>query len=99
MDFGVWRAADPELLFWSVAFLHLLGLASVLLARLPRSQRGLALCHSGYLACLVIVAVATLMTIVARSEWWVWSGTVFSVMAVAGTADLRQLAPAAGAEL
>jgi hypothetical protein len=66
----------------------LLGLASTFLARLPRSQRGLALCHGGFLACLVVVAGATLITILTRSDWWVWSGTVFSVMAVAATADL-----------
>jgi hypothetical protein len=88
MDWAFWRAADPGLLFWILAFLHFVGLASMFLARLPQSQRGLALCHGGFLACLVIVAGATLATIVFRSDWWVWSGTVFSVMAVGGTADL-----------
>ena len=88
MDFGLLLAADPGLLFWLVALLHLIGLASTFLARLPRSQRGLALCHGGFLACLMIVAGATLMTILVRSDWWVWSGTVFSIMAVGGTADL-----------
>ena len=81
-------AADPGLLFWIVAALHVAGLASTFLARLPRSQRGLALCHCGFLACMLCVAGATLLTIITRSDWWVWSGTIFSVMAVGGTADL-----------
>src|SRR5687768_3240686 len=94
MDLGPLSGANPGLLFWIVAFLHVVGLASVFLARLPRPVRGLAFCHVGFLACLFIVAGATLVTILTRSDWWVWSGTVFSVMAVGGTADLGNAAPA-----
>lgn len=91
---SVWlSAADPGLLFWILAVLHVTGLASTFLGRLPHSRRGLALCHCGFLACLVCVAGATLVTIVARSDWWVWSGTVFSIMAVGGTAELGTSAP------
>jgi hypothetical protein len=86
---SVWLPfADGSLLFWIAAVLHIAGLASTFLGRLPRSPRGLALCHCGFLACLVCVAGATLLTIVAHSDWWVWSGTTFSIMAVGGTAEL-----------
>ena len=81
-------AADPTLLFWSLAFLHIAGLISMFFARLPREHRLHALCHHGFFACLLFVAVVTLITIVTRSNWWVWSGTTFSLMAVGATAEL-----------
>ena len=89
-------AADPGLLFWLLAAIHVMGLASMFLARMPRSQRRQTLCHNGFLACLIFVAAATLFTIVTRNDWWVWSGTVFSVMAVGATADLGHAARASG---
>jgi hypothetical protein len=98
MDLGMLGAADPGLLFWMAAVLHVVGLASTFLARLPQSQRGCTLCHGGFLACLVCVAAATFLAILVRSDWWVWSGTVFSIMAVGGTADLGA-ATAAGVEV
>lgn len=82
-------AADPALLFWLLALLHVAGLASMFFARLPRGHRLHALCHHGFFACLLFVAVVTMVTIVTRSNWWVWSGTTFSLMAVGVTADLR----------
>jgi hypothetical protein len=81
-------AADPGLLFWSLAALHIAGLMSMLFARLPRSHRIHALCHHGFFACLLFVGVVTMLTILTRSNWWVWSGTTFSIMAVGATADL-----------
>ena len=81
--------ASPAVFFWILVAVHALGLASMFLARLQRLQGGQALCHSSFFACLLIVAAATLFTIVTRSDWWVWSGTVFSVMAVGATVDLN----------
>jgi hypothetical protein len=83
-------AAGPGLLFWLLALVHLAGLASMMLARLPRSHRVHALCHRGFIACLFIVAAATLFTILTQSNWWVWSGTIFSIMAVGATAEWGQ---------
>jgi hypothetical protein len=80
-------AADPGLIFWLLAPLHIIGLLSVLLTRLPWSSRVHALCHHGFLACLFIVAGATMLTILVQSHWWVWSGTTFSIMAVGATAE------------
>jgi hypothetical protein len=90
------EAADPGLLFWLLAPLHVLGLVTVLLTRLPQSSRVHALCHHGFFACLFIVAGATICTIVSQSNWWVWSGTTFTLMAVASTAGWgRAIQPAA----
>jgi|SRR5262245_620016 len=88
--------ADPALLFWSLALVHVMGLASMLMARLPQSHRVHALCHRGFIACLIVVAAATMFTIIAQSNWWVWSGTIFSIMAVGATAEWGQPAEAAG---
>jgi len=86
-------AADPGLLFWLFAPLHVLGLISVLLTRLPRASRVHALCHHSYFAFLFIVAGATMFTILTRSPWWVWSGTTFSVMCVGATAEWGRRIP------
>ncbi len=93
MAFDWLSVADAGLFFWIVAALHVAGLASTFLGRLTHSRQGWALCHCGFLACLVCVAGATLLTIIARSDWWVWSGTTFSIMAVGGTAELGSPAP------
>jgi hypothetical protein len=44
----------------------------------------------------MIVAGATLFTILTQSNWWVWSGTTFSLMAVGATAELGRAAHATG---
>jgi len=89
-------APDPGLVFWLLAPLHAIGLVSILLTRLPRSHRIHGLCHHGFFACLLLVACATMLTIVMRSPWWVWSGTTFSIMAVGATAEWGQTAKAPG---
>lgn len=88
--------ASPALVFWILVVLHIAGLASMLLARMPRLKAGHMLCQSGFFACLFFVAAATLFTIVTRSDWWVWSGTVFSIMAVGATFHLEPAAQAPG---
>jgi hypothetical protein len=89
-------AADPGLLFWLLAVVHVVGLASTVLARLPQSHRIHALCHSGFFACLFFVAAATMFTIVTQNNWWAWSGTTFSIMAVGATAELGRATRAPG---
>jgi len=89
-------AADPGLIFWILAPLHVLGLISVLLTRLPLCHRVHALCHHGFVLFLFIVAGATLLTIMTRNNWWVWSGTTFSIMAVGATAEWGRAVQASG---
>jgi hypothetical protein len=84
---AVFLAADPGLLFWVLAIVHLAGLASLVFTRMPHKHRAHLLCHHGFFLCLFVVAAATLGTIVVQSNWWVWSGTTFSLMAVGATAD------------
>jgi len=86
--------ADPGLVFWLLAGLHLVGLTSMFLSRLPHSHRVQALFQNVFLLCLVFVGVATVVTICIQSNCWVWSGTTFSLMAVGATADLGNAARA-----
>lgn len=79
--------ATDQGLFWLLAVLHLAGLASMFLSRLPQSQQVHLFFQHTFLACLVTVGVATLMTILAERDCWVWSGTTFSLMAVGATFD------------
>jgi hypothetical protein len=87
-----WLPADPGHVFWLLAGLHIVGLASMFLSRLPSSHRVHALVQPLFLACLVFVGLATMITIVSQSNFWVWSGTTFSMMAVGATADFGQAA-------
>ena len=80
----------PGLVFWLLAGLHLCGLASMFLSRLPHSHRVHAMFQHVFLGCLVFVGLATMVTICVQSNCWVWSGTTFSLMAVGATADLGQ---------
>jgi hypothetical protein len=84
--------ADPGLVFWLLAALHVVGLSSMFLARLPHASRRQALFQHLFVACLVVVGAATMFTICVQSNCWVWSGTTFSLMAVGATADLGQAA-------
>jgi hypothetical protein len=87
---------DSGLVFWLLAALHLLGLASMFLSRLPLSHRRHGLCQHLFLACLVFVGLATIGTICFQHNGWVWSGTTFSLMAVGATVELGNAARATG---
>jgi hypothetical protein len=89
-------AADPGLLFWLLALVNFVGLASTFLARLPQSHYTHVFCHRAFLGCLVFVGLATMFTICTQHNGWVWSGTTFSIMAVGATFDLGQAVRAPG---
>jgi hypothetical protein len=84
----------PGLVFWLLAALHVFGLVSMFLSRLPHSHRVHAIFQHLFLGCLIVVGLATMVTICVQSNCWVWSGTTFSLMAVGATADLGPAARA-----
>ncbi len=86
---------DP-FVFWIVMFVQFLGLASVVLARLPRPSRAHDYCRGIYLGCLVVLGMATMVAIGSGSGYWAWCGTTFSLMAVGGTFDIGASLPASG---
>jgi hypothetical protein len=67
--------------------LQFIGLASVVLARLPRAGWMQACCRTCFFGCLAFVALATMLAIGCRSECWIYCGTTFSLMAVGATLD------------
>lgn len=92
----MFEVMDP-LLFWGLLGLQFIGLASVVIARLPcRCPLKSTFCRGLFLACLLGVALATMIAINANSNAWVWCSTTFSLMAVGITLDLRSSVPATG---
>ncbi len=72
---------------WGIWVLQFVGLASVVLARLPQAGRSHSICRNCFFGCLAFVAVATMLAIGCRSECWIYCGTTFSLMAVGATLD------------
>jgi hypothetical protein len=79
---------DPALFFWSVLALQIVGLASMMLARMPQASALHTCCRRVFLVCLVFVGVATIYAMGSRGDSWAWCGTMFSLMAVGMTIDL-----------
>jgi hypothetical protein len=77
---------DP-LLFWGVLALQIIGVASVVFARLPRQCPIQACCRTLFVGCLVFVGMATMAAISVQSGCWAWCGITFSIMAVGATFD------------
>jgi cell division protein FtsW (lipid II flippase) len=85
---GMPLLADP-VLCWCLFAIQLVGLVSMVLARMPETSSLHAFCRTCFLACLVVVGLATIAaTIDCHSSSWAWCATIFSVMAVGATADL-----------
>lgn len=83
------ESMDP-LLFWCTLALQLVGLASVVIARLPcRCPLKSTACRVLFLACLLSLAIATMAAIHMGNGVWAWCGTTFSLMAVGVSVDLR----------
>lgn len=81
---------EYPMLFWGTLALQLVGLASVVIARLPcQCPLKSTVCRGLFLACLLTLAVATMAAIHAGSGVWAWCGTTFSLMAVGVSVDLR----------
>jgi hypothetical protein len=80
--------ADPVVFFWAVLALQVIGLSSMLLARMPHASWLHTCCRHIFIVCLVVGGVATIYAMGSKSDCWAWCGTMFSIMAVGGTADL-----------
>jgi hypothetical protein len=88
--------ADPLVFFWAMLALQVVGLASMFLARLPHPTLLHNCCRRVFIACLVVVGVATIYAMGHECSTWAWCGTTFSVMAVGGTMDLGNASRIAG---
>ena len=87
---------DP-MFFWGTIILQFIGLASVVIARIPcRCPLKSNMCRGLFLACLTGLAVATMAAIQMESVAWTWYGTTFALMAIGVSLDLRSSVPATG---
>jgi hypothetical protein len=82
------QVADPNVPFWCLLVLQIVGLASMFLARMSRPTLLHNCCRLLFVVCLVVVGLATIYAMGLQSSTWAWCGTTFSVMAVGGTMDL-----------
>jgi hypothetical protein len=88
--------ADP-VLCWCLFAIQVLGIVSMLLARMPATTSLHSLCRTCFLGCLVVVGLATIgASIDCQSSSWAWCATVFSMMAVGAAADLGGAASTPG---
>ena len=87
--------ADP-LVFWGMLLVQIIGLASVLLARLPHACLTQCYCRRLFVLCFVGLGLATLYAIGNQSGYWAWCGTTFTLMAVGGSSDLGSAVESSG---
>ena len=79
--------ADP-VLSWCLFAIQLVGLLSMVLARMPQASSLHRFFHACFLGCLVVVGLATIGTSIdCQSSCWAWCATIFGAMAVGATAD------------
>lgn len=90
------QVADPIVFFWSMLALQVVGLASMLLARMPHPTLLHTWCRRLFVVCLIVVGLATIYAMGSQSSSWAWCGTTFSLMAVGGTMDLGGASRMAG---
>jgi hypothetical protein len=66
----------------------MVGLFSMVLARMPQSSLLHRFCRACFLGCLIVVGLATIgSSIDCQSSCWAWCATIFGAMAVGATAD------------
>ena len=73
---------------WAVVAIQFLGMLSALAARINWVERRQALCHRLFFVCLVVVGIATVVSLGLGVQHWLFSGVALAVMSVAATVDL-----------
>ena len=80
--------ADP-VFCWCVFAIQVVGLVSMLLARMPAYSALHCFCRTCFFGCLVAAGLATIgMAVDCHTSCWAWCATIFSMMAVGAAADL-----------
>ncbi len=75
---------DPSFPTWALLGLQLIGLCTVVLARLPIPHR---LGLYAFLGCMLLLGAVTFITFTAGHGGWAACGTVFGVMVVGAIFD------------
>ena len=78
---------EPPLLLWATTAIQILGLASIVLARVGEGCRGQARCQRLFIGCLALVGVTTMVTLGLHSGCWPFCGATLSMMVLGATLD------------
>lgn len=84
----MWSLSLP-VIFWLTIVVQLLGLGSMVAARLCGTYRGRAVCQQVFLVMLLALGLVTVIAVGADSDSWVTSGATLSIMTVCVTFDFR----------
>jgi len=74
---------------WLILAVQSLGIISAITARIPRLHSHQSTCQSVFLVCLLLVGVASAVSLRMGTGHWLFSGATLAVMAVAATLDLE----------
>jgi hypothetical protein len=80
---------SQDLVFWSLALVQVLGLASCVITRLVEATQVASPCRRVFAAILCVVCVATMGAMYCNSICWISCGATLSIMSVGATIDMR----------
>ena len=80
--------------FWTLIVIQLIGLMSVVTARLAERCNGRKCCHILFCCCLVLVGAASVLALQLGIGYSLCCGTTLAMMGIGGTIDLRRDRPA-----
>ena len=72
------QVADQFVFFWIMLVLQVVGLASMFLARMPHRTLLHIFCRQLFVACLIIVGLATIYAMGSQTSTWAWCGTTLA---------------------
>jgi hypothetical protein len=81
---------DHPLVFWLMAAVPFLGLFSLALTRVAEQTAAGAPCRCVFFVCLLLVGLATMLSVASGMGQWTVGGATLSLMVVGSTLDLRR---------
>ena len=87
-------AISESTLLWSFVVIQVIGLTSLICARIKCQTVPHACFRVGFLISLLAVGFATMCAVGCASDWWISCGTTLALMAVGGTVDFGHSTPA-----
>ena len=80
---------DHPLVFWLMAAIPIVGLFSLALTRVGENTTASSPCRYVFFACLLLVGLATMLSVASGMGHWTIGGATLSLMVVGSTLDLR----------
>ena len=80
---------DQPVAFWLMTTVQIAGLFSLALTRVGEHTTASLPCRRIFFACLLLVGLATMLSVASRTGHWTMGGATLSLMVVGSTLDLR----------